>query len=162
ATLSMHTGFNTLQVASEPPKWEARPAPAMELNSMVSTRDHTARARGASSTPTRNPERNKRQYTTRDKANYICSKCGKYFDRIWNFKIHKLTHDPNRDKPHGCNFKGCKSRFVRKTDLDRHMSSVHLKEKKWGCGMCDRRFARKDTLRRLVVTLFLPYFSTEH
>jgi hypothetical protein len=40
-TLSMHNGFNSLQIAPEPSKWENRSAPPMELSSMSSTGNHT-------------------------------------------------------------------------------------------------------------------------
>ncbi|KAJ3568979.1 hypothetical protein NPX13_g6236 [Xylaria arbuscula] len=58
------------------------------------------------------------------------------------------THDKKREYPFSCTFEDCNKKFVRKTDLQRHHQSVHMKEKNHKCDYCGRHFARKDTLRR--------------
>jgi DNA-directed RNA polymerase subunit RPC12/RpoP len=90
----------------------------------------------------------RRNPTTAENANYTCHKCGKLFQRSYNHKTHLETHNPERKKEHTCPHRGCNKQFVRKTDLDRHEKSVHLKRKDFRCGKCDAHFARKDTLRR--------------
>jgi DNA-directed RNA polymerase subunit RPC12/RpoP len=90
----------------------------------------------------------RRNPTTAENANYTCHKCGKLFQRSYNHKTHLETHNPSRKKEHRCPHRDCDKQFVRKTDLDRHEKSVHLKRKDFRCGRCDAHFARKDTLRR--------------
>lgn len=90
----------------------------------------------------------RRNPTTPENANYTCHKCGKLFQRSYNHKTHLETHNPSRKKEHRCPHRDCDKQFVRKTDLDRHEKSVHLKRKDFRCGRCDAHFARKDTLRR--------------
>ncbi|KAK6352757.1 hypothetical protein TWF696_004759 [Orbilia brochopaga] len=92
----------------------------------------------------------KRQFTTAKDALYTCAmpNCGKHFKRIWNYKAHQDTHNPNRSKPFQCSFANCGKSFVRKTDKDRHETCVHCKKKEFRCRLCNSMFARKDTLRR--------------
>lgn len=68
--------------------------------------------------------RPKRGYTTHANSTCHCHKCGKLFQRSYNLKAHMDTHDPHRQQPHGCQYPGCKRRFVRRTDLIRHERSV--------------------------------------
>jgi len=58
------------------------------------------------------------------------------------------THDASREYPFPCPLKDCNKKFVRKTDLQRHHQSVHMKQRNHRCDYCSRYFARKDTLRR--------------
>ncbi|KAJ6263811.1 hypothetical protein Dda_2383 [Drechslerella dactyloides] len=92
----------------------------------------------------------KRQFTTAKDAIYTClvPNCGKHFKRIWNYKAHQDTHNPNRSKPFQCSVASCGKSFVRKTDKDRHETCVHSKKKEFRCRLCNSMFARKDTLRR--------------
>ncbi|KAK9779024.1 hypothetical protein AB5N19_01310 [Seiridium cardinale] len=98
----------------------------------------------------RAPRSRPRRLTTKEEANYQCEVkgCGKLFSRSYNYKAHLETHDENREYPFPCTSSGCSKRFVRKTDLQRHHQSVHMKEKNHRCDFCNRMFARKDTLRR--------------
>jgi uncharacterized Zn-finger protein len=99
--------------------------------------------------------RTPRKMTTRDEANYQCKAkgCGKLFSRSYNFKAHMETHDSSRVYPFPCPLPDCNKKFVRKTDLQRHHQSVHMKERNFRCDFCSRYFARKDTLRRYVKAL---------
>lgn len=117
----------------EPMPYEAQPKSPCEKDNSTSS---TARTRLR-----RNP-------TTPENANHSCHKCGKLFQRSYNHKTHLETHNPTRKKEHVCPHRDCDKRFVRKTDLDRHQKSVHLKRKDFRCLKCDAHFARKDTLRR--------------
>ena len=96
-----------------------------------------------------------------------CKKeCGKYFKQdthlVEHIKIHKnnrqficdykiCSRNPKQvcDKhcEDGCE-KICGESFNRKTGgLDRHINSVHTKEKKYYCDICDYYAVRKDNLR---------------
>ncbi|RVD84951.1 uncharacterized protein DFL_003287 [Arthrobotrys flagrans] len=92
----------------------------------------------------------KRQFTSAVEAVYTCPvpNCGKHFKRIWNFKAHQETHNPQRLKPFQCAYPTCGKSFVRKTDKERHETCVHSKKKEFRCHLCNSMFARKDTLRR--------------
>ena len=94
----------------------------------------------------------KRQRTTPEEATHECGVCGKLFKRSYNWKSHMETHNPDRKYPHPCTAKignqPCNKKFQRKTDLDRHNDSVHLKAKNHRCNLCGSRFARRDTLKR--------------
>ncbi|EPS40178.1 hypothetical protein H072_5991 [Dactylellina haptotyla CBS 200.50] len=91
----------------------------------------------------------KRQFTSAREAVFTCQvpNCGKHFKRIWNYKAHQQTHNPERAKPFQCGF-SCGKSFVRKTDRERHETCVHSKKKEFRCQLCNSMFARKDTLRR--------------
>jgi hypothetical protein len=104
------------------------------------------------------PRRQPRRLTTKDEANFVCDikGCGKLFSRSYNYKAHLETHDENREYPFPCQEPDCSKKFVRKTDLSRHHQSVHVKERSHKCAYCGRMFARKDTLRRLVLPFFAP------
>lgn len=69
-------------------------------------------------------ERRKRGFTKPENANCHCDQCGKLFQRSYNLKAHLETHDPHRSQPHPCHHHGCNKRFVRRTDLIRHVQSV--------------------------------------
>ncbi|KAH6679820.1 hypothetical protein B0J14DRAFT_307170 [Halenospora varia] len=94
--------------------------------------------------------RQPRKLTTKEDANFQChvKGCGKLFGRSYNFKAHMETHDSSREYPFPCPLKDCTKKFVRKTDLQRHHQSVHMKQRNHRCDYCSRFFARKDTLRR--------------
>jgi len=94
--------------------------------------------------------RQPRKLTTKEDANFQCSVsgCGKLFGRSYNFKAHMETHDAGREYPFPCPIDNCSKKFVRKTDLQRHHQSVHMKQRNHRCDYCSRFFARKDTLRR--------------
>jgi len=106
--------------------------------------------------------RTPRKMTTREDANYQCKAkgCGKLFSRSYNFKAHMETHDSSRVYPFPCPLPDCSKKFVRKTDLQRHHQSVHMKERNFCCDFCNRFFARKDTLRRYVSSQSMMIWRT--
>lgn len=90
-----------------------------------------------------------RRQTDPARSQYRCHLCpDKGFQRQYNFKQHLLTHDDKREKNHICQAADCGRAFVRKTDLSRHETSVHKKERLYKCRKCTSSFARKDTCRR--------------
>ncbi|SLM40260.1 transcriptional regulator prz1 [Lasallia pustulata] len=102
--------------------------------------------------PSVNRIKKKRQRTTPEEATHECQVCGKLFKRSYNWKSHLETHNPERKYPHPCTSMAgnspCTKKFQRKTDLDRHIDSVHLKARNHRCTLCGHGFARRDTLRR--------------
>ena len=138
---------------------KSAPAPyAMDFHPMGG--DETRpRFNGAPVLPSVNRIKKKRQRTTPEEATHECRVCGKLFKRSYNWKSHMETHNPDRKYPHPCTAtidgQPCSKKFQRKTDLDRHYDSVHLKARNHRCNLCGHRFARRDTLRRFVY-LFPP------
>jgi zinc finger protein MSN2/4 len=56
-----------------------------------------------------------------------------------------LVPGSNVDKRHVCHI--CSKNFQRKNDVQRHIRSVHSKEKPYKCDICDTRFTRPDGLK---------------
>ncbi|KIS70496.1 uncharacterized protein UMAG_01667 [Mycosarcoma maydis] len=56
-----------------------------------------------------------------------CTECGKWFDRAYNLKTHRYTHeDPEtRARPFLCPDTECEKQFARKHDMQRHFENVH-------------------------------------
>lgn len=79
---------------------------------------------------------------------YICSACDRAFDKRYNLREHEKKHDPSRVSQFSCPEPGCGKQLGRKTDVNRHIKSVHEKAKRFVCPRCLRRFDRKDTLSR--------------
>ena len=130
----------------------------MEYNPMMS--DGTRpRFDAAPMLPSANRIKKKRQRTTPEEATHKCNQCDKLFKRSYNYKSHMETHNPQRKYPHPCTAMNgnqqCTKKFQRKTDLDRHYDSVHLKARNHRCSLCGNRFARRDTLRRFVLDMSL-------
>lgn len=70
------------------------------------------------------PSRMKRGFTTDLNAKCRCNICGRPFQRTYNLKQHLNIHDLHRSKPFVCQYEHCEHRFVRKTDLNRHVDTV--------------------------------------
>ncbi|KAI9930578.1 hypothetical protein ASPWEDRAFT_27098 [Aspergillus wentii DTO 134E9] len=75
-----------------------------------------------------------------------CTVCGYRFTRRSNCREHMKRHDPSRKKTHPCG--QCERLFGRRSDLQRHVDSIHRGLRKYGCDLCGRRFTRQDTLSR--------------
>ncbi|KAF1964576.1 hypothetical protein BU23DRAFT_54095 [Bimuria novae-zelandiae CBS 107.79] len=82
-----------------------------------------------------------------EEAKFKCDICNTGFVRAYNKKTHMARHNPNRAKEHFCDY-DCDMKFERRTDLVRHINSVHLKRRDWDCDLCGKKFARRDTLNR--------------
>jgi hypothetical protein len=135
------------------PKHEGFDDPSVSINAGRPTMSEAAVMQGlAPRRPASALDRTRppRKMTTKEDANYQCKVdgCGKLFSRSYNFKAHMETHDAGRVYAFPCTLPDCNKKFVRKTDLQRHVSSVHTKERNHQCDFCERNFARKDTLRR--------------
>lgn len=83
----------------------------------------------------------------------------KYVCHICNFRFHQAGGLRNhtravhlKEKPYGCVWPGClrygERGFAARGDLTRHVSSVHKGERKFRCGRCTMRFARRSVLVR--------------
>ncbi|RDW70475.1 putative C2H2 finger domain protein (Ezf) [Aspergillus mulundensis] len=75
-----------------------------------------------------------------------CTICGAQFTRRSNCREHEKRHDPSNRKSFACGV--CGKALGRKTDLKRHVDSVHRGIRKYGCDECGARFTRQDTLAR--------------
>jgi DNA-directed RNA polymerase subunit RPC12/RpoP len=102
-----------------------------------------------STSSTKRAKGRKRRHTDPANDPHRCPHCpSKTFARKYNFDQHMLTHLPDRTKEHPCRYADCGRGFVRKTDLLRHVQSVHEKSRPYQCTRCSKTFARKDTLIR--------------
>ncbi|KAL2831674.1 hypothetical protein BJY01DRAFT_106705 [Aspergillus pseudoustus] len=77
-----------------------------------------------------------------------CTVCGAEFTRRSNCREHMKKHDPSGRKLYSC--EDCGKSLGRKTDLKRHVDSVHRGIRRFGCDHCGYRFSRQDTLARHV------------
>ena len=150
-------GVSPITGPSEDP-YMSKPSSAsypMGYNHMAREEPRSKFDTGAPTLPSVNCIKKKRQRTTPEEATHECRVCGKLFKRSYNWKSHMETHNPERKYPHPCTAmvgsQPCTKKFQRKTDLDRHYDSVHLKARNHRCGLCGNRFARRDTLRRFVL-----------
>ncbi|KAF2631185.1 hypothetical protein BU25DRAFT_437713 [Macroventuria anomochaeta] len=149
--LPYENAYGSTQVA----KLESTPAPGYEnlayvrASSERSTRTRTEYPQASvhQASVYRQRRRGRRQ-TGLSTAAFRCYRCDKGFARQYNYKQHLETHKENREKPHVCPYEDCPKAFVRKTDLNRHNTSVHLRYKDFQCHRCTAKFARKDTRTR--------------
>ncbi len=76
-----------------------------------------------------------------------CTECGKLFDRAYNLKTHRYTHeDPEtRARPFECPDAECQKQFARKHDMQRHFENVHRGESRGRRGGSVKR-SRADDL----------------
>lgn len=147
-----NTGYATEGMLASWPRSTEYPAESNQLYAgssispslMLPMKRSSPRSRGE------RPKRAPRKLTTKEEANFQCDVkgCGKFFSRSYNYKAHMETHREKRNYPFPCQNEDCTKRFVRKTDLQRHQQSVHMKERNHGCDYCGRMFARRDTLKR--------------
>lgn len=126
---------------------------------MVTPRDVTPQTEGPN-TPTftlysgRSPaSTGSPQMPSSSSTEFICSEegCGaRQFERRCDLNKHLKTHN----KDFQCEFSRpeCTARFSTRKDLKRHLNTVHLREKKYFCKICQEQgstgtFSRADNLK---------------
>lgn len=68
------------------------------------------------------------KFSVRGTKRFSCDVCHKQFDRAFNLKTHRATHDDVREKPYLCPVGGCHKDFARKHDCQRHFKTIHVKK----------------------------------
>jgi Zinc finger, C2H2 type len=104
---------------------------------------HTLQALGSSQIAAKG-----RRHSANGERRYVCSVCDRGFGKKYNLREHVKKHDPSRVSQFPCPEPGCGKRLGRRTDVNRHVQSVHEKAKRFVCTRCMKRFDRKDTLAR--------------
>ncbi|KAI7847872.1 hypothetical protein BDC45DRAFT_524911 [Circinella umbellata] len=110
----------------------------------VTKRSKTTKSSGSSNTQIHKNKKASSPEKDYNKRPYACPICQLRFNRSYNLRTHKLTHDKNRPKPFSCDV--CEKTFARKHDRDRHVSAVHAGERLYQCTVCDASFARRTYL----------------
>ncbi|XP_048736378.1 uncharacterized protein LOC125651706 [Ostrea edulis] len=72
---------------------------------------------------------------------YVCNICGKYFEKVTLYRIHRMEH--RGETPHSCNV--CNKIFPCKSDLTRH-EATHSDERPHVCILCGKAFKRRNAL----------------
>lgn len=78
---------------------------------------------------------------------YFCEQCGKGFHRVYELKLHAITHAPQ--KPFSCEL--CNKSFCHKATYKAHMNT-HTGATKYPCPHCNKTFLRSNTLRKHMKT----------
>ncbi|XP_014780692.1 zinc finger protein 271 [Octopus bimaculoides] len=91
-------------------------------------------------------QENGRQYQRRINK---CPYCNKFKSSPAQLKIHLRIHTGER--PFVCCGKGCEKTFARNEELTRHLR-IHTGYRPYICRVCQRRFGRKDHLRKHEIT----------
>merc|ERR1719421_1147107 len=97
------------------------------------------------------PERSARRglkRTSESKAkSHVCSTCGRVCKTAGDLASHVKTHEPIESRQHfGCTWPGCPRTYLSEFARNQHVRAVHLKEKRFTCGLCSRAFAFKHNL----------------
>ena len=74
-----------------------------------------------------------------------------------NDKVCLVESKNNGRKTHQC--KECEKKFVLKSNLKRHLSTVHRKEKDHQCTRCDKKFGHNSHLQRHLATVHLKVYQ---
>lgn len=115
------------------------------IRSSRSTRDRRSTPSKAAAAPSASPAPFVDPITKAKR--WQCDECGKYFDRAYNLKTHRITHqDPEtRERPFVCFDDACRKQFARKHDMQRHYENVHRGESRRVRGGSTKR-SRADDL----------------
>jgi KRAB domain-containing zinc finger protein len=75
---------------------------------------------------------------------YRCELCEEHFCRKDSLTFHLITH---REKPHFCDWPGCRMRFSQAGQLNQHHEK-HTIARPHVCTRCDERFLYRSVLKR--------------
>ena len=94
---------------------------------------------------------------------YECGYAG--CDKSYKYKHHLREHFTVHigESRYKCNLPGCDGKMFRdSSSLSRHIGSIHSAEKPFQCDRCNRRFARKDTLKNHKKRIHDRYIHIQH
>ncbi|KAG0051460.1 hypothetical protein BGZ83_003745 [Gryganskiella cystojenkinii] len=74
---------------------------------------------------------------------FACDTCNQVFQQRYNLNVHRMIHTGAR--PYLCPYPYCDDDFIRKSDMTRHLDTIHTGEKRHKCKMgCGEMFGRTD------------------
>jgi uncharacterized Zn-finger protein len=87
--------------------------------------------------------------------NHFCIICNKTFSKSYSLTRHMKLH--TGDRPHRCEI--CFARYIQRSDLRRHIESIHVKLPKFQCSLCVKTFCTKKSMKNheLLHNDALPY-----
>lgn len=101
--------------------------------------------------PRKFPTKHKlKEHTMRHEGikNHVCTLCGLRKTTGHELKVHMRNH--TKDKVYTCEF--CPKIFSNMTYLTQHVKVVHRGVKEFKCTLCDKSFARSETLKHHTMT----------
>lgn len=146
---SLSSSHKSREIISPPPGlgFDSFATPSLMLKRQLTAPPRYQKADLEALEPVQPDAKVRRQSEAPDRK-YTCPVCQRMFDKRYNLVQHEKKHDANRVSQFSCPHVGCGKRLGRKTDVDRHIQSVHVKAKRFACAKCSKRFDRKDTLAR--------------
>ena len=78
-------------------------------------------------------------------SKHCCQHCDYTTDGLGRLNAHQVCHSTTR--PFVCKYDDCGQAFKRHNSLQRHVKALHLKERLFACGICQKKFSQNQSLQ---------------